>query len=635
MADAILGVVHDDNCGISRPNRSCKFYFVTWREGGLQPFDDTILAAAVQTGVASAEFEVLRITPKTPLALAALRAASWPEEKVWAQWALTMAKVIGIDLGTTNSCVAVMLGGRPRVLANSEGERTTPSIVAFNKDGRHLIGESARRQAVTNPDDTIFAVKRLMGRRFEDPIIQKRISLAPYKIVKGKNGDAWVSAGGKDYSAFEVSGYILQKMKQTAEHYLGESVSQAVVTVPAYFDDAQRQATKDAGQIAGLEVVKVINEPTAAALAYGFGKSFRKTIAVYDLGGGTFDISVLEIEDGVFEVKSTNGHTFLGGDDLDAKLVVYLADKFEAKNGLDLQTDRLALQRLQEAAKKAKIELSSAHTAEIILPFIAVRLHGGATLPLHLAETITRTDLENLVEDQLALTLELCRKALADAGLKASDIDEVVLVGGMTRMPKVRDAVAVFFARPVLNQINPEEAPALGAAIQAGILQGEVKDTIPLDISPYAYGFLSAHGTYTSFDLRNATIPTRLTTIVSVRCDGSNFDPVWVFQETSEERSEGTILGMIIFDKNKLSGRRDYEIGATIEVTGHGNMTMSWKDCASGYEIYSTYRPLNALTALELSRFPVKNRSLQLISKKRHEQPTPNKAWWQLFSRNT
>ena len=358
-----------------------------------------------------------------------------------------MGKVIGIDLGTTNSCVAVMDGGKPKVIENSEGARTTPSIVAFTKDGERLIGQPAKRQAVTNPDNTIFAVKRLIGRRFEDPITHKDMELVPYKIARGKNGDAWVSAGGTDYSPSQISAFILQKMKETAEAYLGETVTQAVITVPAYFNDAQRQATKDAGQIAGLEVLRIINEPTAAALAYGLEKNDGKTIAVYDLGGGTFDISVLEIGDGVFEVKSTNGDTFLGGEDFDIKLVEYLADKFKAKEGLDLKTDRLALQRLKEAAEKAKIELSSAQNTEINLPFITARMEGGATTPLHLVETITRADLERLVSDLIQRTMEPCRKALADAGLKASDIDEVVLVGGMTRMPKVRDAVKDFFGK--------------------------------------------------------------------------------------------------------------------------------------------------------------------------------------------
>jgi len=349
-----------------------------------------------------------------------------------------MAKVIGIDLGTTNSCVAVMEGGKPKVIENSEGARTTPSVVAFTKDGERLIGQPAKRQAVTNPDNTIFAVKRLIGRRFDDPITKKDTELVPYKIVKGANGDAWVQAGGKDYSPSQISAFILQKMKETAEAYLGETVTQAVITVPAYFNDAQRQATKDAGQIAGLEVLRIINEPTAAALAYGLEKEEGKTIAVYDLGGGTFDVSILEIGDGVFEVKSTNGDTFLGGEDFDARIVNWLADKFKAKENIDLRTDRLALQRLKEAAEKAKIELSSAATTEINQPFITARMEGGTTTPLHLVETLTRADLEKLVDDLIERTIEPCKKALKDAGIDAKDIADVVLVGGMTRMPRVR-----------------------------------------------------------------------------------------------------------------------------------------------------------------------------------------------------
>ncbi|MFL6726798.1 MAG: Hsp70 family protein, partial [Sphingomicrobium sp.] len=358
-----------------------------------------------------------------------------------------MAKVIGIDLGTTNSCVAVMEGGKPKVIENSEGARTTPSVVAFTKDGERLIGQPAKRQAVTNPDNTIFAVKRLIGRRFDDPITKKDTELVPYKIVKGANGDAWVQAGGKDYSPSQISAFILQKMKETAEAYLGETVTQAVITVPAYFNDAQRQATKDAGQIAGLEVLRIINEPTAAALAYGLEKEDGKTIAVYDLGGGTFDVSVLEIGDGVFEVKSTNGDTFLGGEDFDARIVNWLADKFKAKENIDLRTDRLALQRLKEAAEKAKIELSSAATTEINQPFITARMEGGTTTPLHLVETLSRADLEKLVDDLIARTIEPCRKALKDAGIEAKDIADVVLVGGMTRMPRVRERVKEFFGR--------------------------------------------------------------------------------------------------------------------------------------------------------------------------------------------
>src|SRR4028119_120563 len=378
-----------------------------------------------------------------------------------------MAKVIGIDLGTTNSCVAVMEGGKPKVVENAEGARTTPSIVAFAKDGERLVGQPAKRQAVTNPDNTIFAVKRLIGRRFDDPVTKKDTELVPYTISRGPNGDAWVNAGGKDYSPSQISAFTLQKMKETAEAYLGDPVTQAVITVPAYFTDAQRQATKEAGQTAGPEVLRIINEPTAAALAYGLEKQDGKTIAVYDLGGGTFDVSVLEIGDGVFEVKSTNGDTFLGGEDFDAKIVEYLADKFKAKENIDLRTDRLALQRLKEAAEKAKIELSSAATTEINQPFITARMEGGQTTPLHLVETITRADLEKLVADLINRTLEPCKKALKDAGLSAKDISEVVLVGGMTRMPRVREIVKEFFGKDPHTGVNPGEGGGNGGGARA------------------------------------------------------------------------------------------------------------------------------------------------------------------------
>jgi molecular chaperone DnaK len=441
-----------------------------------------------------------------------------------------MGKVIGIDLGTTNSCVAVMDGGKPKVIENSEGARTTPSIVAFTKDGERLIGQPAKRQAVTNPDNTIFAVKRLIGRRFDDPVTKKDTELVPYTIVKGKNGDAWVKAGGEDYSPSQVSAFILQKMKETAESYLGETVTQAVITVPAYFNDAQRQATKDAGQIAGLEVLRIINEPTAAALAYGLDKNDGKIIAVYDLGGGTFDISVLEIGDGVFEVKSTNGDTFLGGEDFDSKLVEYLADKFKAKENMDLKSDKLALQRLKEAAEKAKIELSSAQTTEINLPFITARMEGGTTTPLHLVETISRADLEKLVSDLIQRTLEPCRKALADAGLKPSDIDDVVLVGGMTRMPRVREVVKDFFGKEPHTGVNPDEVVAMGAAIQAGVLQGDVKDVLLLDVTPLSLGIETLGGVFTRMIDRNTTIPTKKSQVYSTAEDNQQAVTIRVFQ---------------------------------------------------------------------------------------------------------
>ena len=495
-----------------------------------------------------------------------------------------MAKVIGIDLGTTNSCVSVMDGGKPKVIENAEGARTTPSIVAFTKDGERLIGQPAKRQAVTNPDNTIFAVKRLIGRRFDDPITHKDMELVPYKIAKGKNGDAWVSAGGADYSPAQVSAFILQKMKETAESYLGETVTQAVITVPAYFNDAQRQATKDAGQIAGLEVLRIINEPTAAALAYGLDKNEGKTIAVYDLGGGTFDISVLEIGDGVFEVKSTNGDTFLGGEDFDSKLVEYLADKFKAKEGMDLKTDRLALQRLKEAAEKAKIELSSAQTTEINLPFITARMEGGATTPLHLVETVTRADLERMVADLIKRTMDPCKKALADAGLKASDIDEVVLVGGMTRMPKVRDAVKEFFGKEPHTGVNPDEVVAMGAAIQAGVLQGDVKDVLLLDVTPLSLGIETLGGVFTRMIDRNTTIPTKKSQVFSTAEDNQQAVTIRVFQGEREMAADNKILGQFDLVGIPAARRGVPQIEVAFDIDANGIVNVSAKDKGTGKE---------------------------------------------------
>jgi molecular chaperone DnaK len=495
-----------------------------------------------------------------------------------------MGKVIGIDLGTTNSCIAVMDGGKPKVIENSEGARTTPSIVAFTKDGERLIGQPAKRQAVTNPDNTIFAVKRLIGRRFDDPVTKKDTELVPYSIAKGKNGDAWVKAGGEDYSPSQISAFILQKMKETAESYLGETVTQAVITVPAYFNDAQRQATKDAGQIAGLEVLRIINEPTAAALAYGLDKNDGKTIAVYDLGGGTFDVSVLEIGDGVFEVKSTNGDTFLGGEDFDSKIVEFLADKFKSKEGLDLKTDKLALQRLKEAAEKAKIELSSAQTTEINLPFITARMEGGTTTPLHLVEVITRSDLERLVSDLIQRTLDPCRKALADAGLKAGDIDEVVLVGGMTRMPKVRDVVKDFFGKEPHTGVNPDEVVAMGAAIQAGVLQGDVKDVLLLDVTPLSLGIETLGGIMTKMIDRNTTIPTKKSQVYSTAEDNQQAVTIRVFQGEREMAQDNKILGQ--FDLVGIpSARRGVpQIEVTFDIDANGIVSVTAKDKGTGKE---------------------------------------------------
>jgi len=495
-----------------------------------------------------------------------------------------MAKVIGIDLGTTNSCVAVMDGGKPKVIENAEGARTTPSIVAFTKDGERLIGQPAKRQAVTNPDNTIFAVKRLIGRRFDDPVTKKDTELVPYTIVKGKNGDAWVRAGDEDYSPSQISAFILQKMKETAETYLGEPVTQAVITVPAYFNDAQRQATKDAGQIAGLEVLRIINEPTAAALAYGLEKSEGKTIAVYDLGGGTFDVSILEIGDGVFEVKSTNGDTFLGGEDFDSRLVEWLADRFKAKENMDLRNDKLALQRLKEAAEKAKIELSSTPTTEINLPFITARMEGGTTTPLHLVETVTRADLEKMVAPLIERTKEPMKKALADAGITAKDVDEVVLVGGMTRMPKVRETVKEFFGKDPHVGVNPDEVVAMGAAIQAGVLQGDVKDVLLLDVTPLSLGIETLGGVFTRMIDRNTTIPTKKSQVYSTAEDNQQAVTIRVFQGEREMAADNKLLGQFDLVGIPPAPRGVPQIEVTFDIDANGIVNVSAKDKGTGKE---------------------------------------------------
>ena len=491
-----------------------------------------------------------------------------------------MAKVIGIDLGTTNSCVAVMEGGKPKVIENSEGARTTASMVAFTKDGERLIGQPAKRQAVTNPDNTIFAVKRLIGRRFDDPMTKKDMELVPYDIVKADNGDAWVEAKGEKYSPSQISAFILQKMKETAESYLGETVEQAVITVPAYFNDAQRQATKDAGKIAGLEVLRIINEPTAAALAYGLEKNDGKTIAVYDLGGGTFDISILEIGDGVFEVKSTNGDTFLGGEDFDSKIVEFLADEFKKAEGIDLRGDKLALQRLKEAAEKAKIELSSAQSTEVNLPFITADQNG----PKHLVKTISRSDLEKLVGDLIKRTLEPCKKALEDAGVDKGGIDEVIMVGGMTRMPKVRSVVQDFFGKEPHVGVNPDEVVAMGAAIQAGVLQGDVKDVLLLDVTPLSLGIETLGGVFTRMIDRNTTIPTKKTQTYSTAEDNQNAVTIRVFQGEREMAADNKMLGQFDLVGIPAAPRGVPQIEVTFDIDANGIVNVSAKDKGTGKE---------------------------------------------------
>src|SRR5438067_804050 len=491
-----------------------------------------------------------------------------------------MAKVIGIDLGTTNSCVAVMEGSTPRVIENAEGMRTTPSIVAFTDDGERLVGQPAKRQAVTNPEKTIFAVKRLIGRRYDDPMVEKDKKLVPYKIVRASNGDAWVEADGKAYSPSQISAFVLQKMKETAEAHLGQKVEQAVITVPAYFNDAQRQATKDAGKIAGLEVLRIINEPTAAALAYGLDKRKQGTIAVYDRGGGTFDVSILEIGDGVFEVKSTNGDTFLGGEDFDMRLVSYLADEFQKEQGIDLRRDKLALQRLKEAAEKAKIELSSTTQTEINLPFITADASG----PKHLTLKLTRAKFEALVDDLIQRTVEPCRKALKDAGLAAGQIDEVVLVGGMTRMPKIQEIVKQFFGKEPHKGVNPDEVVAIGAAVQAGVLQGDVKDVLLLDVTPLSLGIETLGGVFTRLIERNTTIPTKKSQVFSTAEDSQTAVTIRVFQGEREMAANNKLLGQFDLVGIPPAPRGVPQIEVTFDIDANGIVSVGAKDKATGKE---------------------------------------------------
>lgn len=526
-----------------------------------------------------------------------------------------MGKVIGIDLGTTNSCVAVMDGKTAKVIENAEGMRTTPSIVAVTDDGERLVGQPAKRQAVTNPERTFFAVKRLIGRRYDDPMVEKDKKLVPYKIVKASNGDAWVEADGKTYSPSQVSAFILQKMKETAEAHLGQKVDQAVITVPAYFNDAQRQATKDAGKIAGLEVLRIINEPTAAALAYGLDKSKAGTIAVYDLGGGTFDVSILEIGDGVFEVKSTNGDTFLGGEDFDMRLVSYLADEFQKEQGINLRNDKLALQRLKEAAEKAKIELSSTTQTEINLPFITADQTG----PKHLTMKLTRAKFEALVDDLVQKTIEPCRKALKDAGLTAAEIGEVVLVGGMTRMPKVQEVVKQLFGKEPHKGVNPDEVVAIGAAIQAGVLQGDVKDVLLLDVTPLSLGIETLGGVFTRIIDRNTTIPTKKSQVFSTAEDNQNAVTIRVFQGEREMAADNKVLGQFDLMGIPPAPRGMPQIEVTFDIDANGIVNVSAKDKATGKEQQIRIQASGGLSEADIQKMVKDAEANAAEDKKRRE----------------
>ncbi len=533
-----------------------------------------------------------------------------------------MAKVIGIDLGTTNSCVAIMDGKNPKVIENSEGARTTPSVVAFTESEK-LIGQSAKRQAVTNPENTLYAVKRFIGRSFEDDTVQKDLGLSPFKIIKGNNGDAWVEAQGEKYSPSQISAFILQKMKETAESYTGETITQAVITVPAYFNDAQRQATKDAGKIAGLEVLRIINEPTAASLAYGLDKKQSGTVVVYDLGGGTFDVSILEVGDGVFEVKSTNGDTHLGGEDFDLRIIDFLASEFKKEQGIDLKNDKLALQRLKEAAEKAKIELSSSTQTDVNLPFVTADQSG----PKHLNVKLTRAKLEELVDDLLQSTIEPCKKALSDAGLSAGDINDVILVGGMTRMPKVTEIVKNFFGKDPSKGVNPDEVVAMGAAIQAGVLQGDVKDVLLLDVTPLSLGIETLGGVFTKLIERNTTVPTKKSQVFSTAEDNQNAVTIRVFQGEREMAADNKLLGQFDLVGIPPAPRGTPQIEVTFDIDANGIVNVSAKDKSTGKEQQIKIQASGGLSDEEIDKM-VKDAeaNAETDKKKREEVDVKNQA---------